>query len=160
MSLIKKLVVMVGLVMSTVVGAEEPEIVADALSSAEYVAGALTSSGYKADFSLASLKEIDRFFDEQAPEGEPIPDGLLSKELGSRLFAIGSYVGETIRRAGGGSWEGDDADPKAEINIAVSLKSGKTFWPVQRVMKRFKNGSEDGIYVYGMVLMAPDAAKK
>jgi hypothetical protein len=153
MSLLRKLLLIFGLAAATGASASEPKIVADALSSAEWIARALTSSGYKADFSMESLKEIDRFFDEQAPEGEPTPNGLLSESVGSRLFAIGSYVGETIRRAAEGSWEGDDADPRAEINIAVRLKSGGTFWPVQRVMKRFKNGSEDGIYAYGVVLV-------
>jgi hypothetical protein len=62
---------------------------------------------------------------------------------------LGAYVGEVIRRHYGGEWQGDDADPAAEINVAVRLNSGTIFWPMQRVMKRFKNGPEDGIYVYG-----------
>jgi hypothetical protein len=39
---------------------------------------------------------------------------------------------------------------EAEINIAVRLKTGLTFWPVQRVMRRFRNGAEDGIWIYGV----------
>ena len=130
--------------------AVEPKIVVDAKASAEWVSSALSSSGYKADFSIESLKEIDRFFEEHAPNGKPLPGGLLSENVGSRLFAVGSYVGEVIRRQYGGAWNGNDSDPQAEINIELKLKSGTVLWPVQRTLKRFKNGSTEGIYAYGV----------
>jgi hypothetical protein len=41
----------------------------------------------------------------------------------------------------------------AEINLAIQLKSGTIFWPMQRIMKRIKNGLEDGIYAYGVVML-------
>jgi hypothetical protein len=129
--------------------AADTKIVKDTLDAANWAATALPGVGYKADFTLDSLKEIDRLFDEQAPEGKPKPGGLLSDQLGSRIFVLGAYVGEVIRRHYGGEWLGDDADPDAEINVAVRLKSGGIIWPIQRVAKRFKNGPEDGIYIYG-----------
>ena len=128
-------------------------IVEDAKASAEWIASALSSSGYRADFTLASLSEIDRFFDEHSRDGQPVAGGLLSESTGSRLFALGSYVGEVIRRNAGGEWVGDDSDPKAEINIEFHLPSGVIAWPVQRAMKRLINGSEDGIAPYGEAAM-------
>jgi hypothetical protein len=133
----------------------QSKIVRDALASAEQISVALSKSGYIADFSLESLEQIDRFFEEHAANGQPKPSGLLSQQLGARLFAIGAYVGEVIRRRCGGEWRGDDNDPQAEINVAISLKTGATLWPVQRVIKRFKNGSEDGIYIYGAIVSEP-----
>jgi hypothetical protein len=124
----------------------------DAKVAADWIAGALKSSNYEADYSINSLKEIDRFFDEHSRDGKPTPGGLLSKSLGSRLFALGAYVGECIRRAYGGEWKGDDNDPKGEINISVCWPDGGIVWPVQRVMKRLKNGREDSIHVYGVAL--------
>ena len=121
----------------------------DLKDAREWLVEALSYSGYKADYSPESLWEIDRFFDEQAKDGKANPGGLLSQDLGSRLFAIGSYVGEVIRKARGGEWVGDDTDPKVELNIELHLPDGTKCWPVQRVMKRFKNGPEDGIAVYG-----------
>jgi hypothetical protein len=131
------------------------KVVSDALTSAEKISRALSQSGYKADFSLESLKQVDRFFEEHVSNGQPKPGGLLSQQLGARLFAIGAYVGEVIRRQNGGEWQGDDNDPQAEINIAVRLKTGVILWPVQRVMKRFKNGAEDGIWIYGAAASVP-----
>jgi hypothetical protein len=133
----------------------QPKIVQDAFASADQISRALSQSGYNADFSLESLKDVDRFFDEQATSGKAKPGGLLSQQLGARLFALGSYVGEVIRRHNGGQWQGDDNDPQGEINIAIRLANGTILWPVQRVMKRFKNGAEDSIWVYGVASASP-----
>jgi hypothetical protein len=125
-------------------------IVEDTIIGAKWISQALQSSGYKADFSPESLWQIDFFFDDQSRNGKPTPGGLLSKELGKRLFAIGAYIGEVLRRNIGGEWIGDDNDPQAEINIKLRLPSGAQCWPVQRVMKRYKNGAEDSIAAYGI----------
>jgi hypothetical protein len=125
-------------------------ILEDISSAAAWIAQALSSSGYKADFGPASLWEIDRFFDEHSKGGKAVPGGLLSEGLGSRLFAIGSYVGEVIRKQKGGQWVGDDSDPQVETNVELQLPDGTKCWPVQRVMKRFMNGPEDGIAAYGV----------
>jgi len=45
----------------------------------------------------------------------------LQTKRGARLFALGAYAGEVIRRAVGGTWSADDADPEAEINIELQL---------------------------------------
>jgi hypothetical protein len=131
---------------------EESGILRDVSIAADWVARALSSSGYRADFSLESLKEVDRFLEEQAPGGKPKPGGLLSKDFGNRLFSLGAYVGEVVRRQAGGHWEGDDSDPEAEINVAVRLTGGGMIWPVQRVMKRCENGDEDSVHAYGAIL--------
>lgn len=92
--------------------------------------------------------------DDNVRDGSPVPGGLLSEQLGARLFALGAYVGEVIRRAGGGEWSGDDSDPEAEINVKVRFPKGGEIWPVQRIMKRYQNGQEDSIYVYGKAILA------
>jgi len=127
-------------------------LVEDAGTAAEWIATALSSSGYQADFSPRSLWEVDRFYDEQSKGGKPRRRGLLAKNLGQRLFALGSYTGEVIRRDLGGEWQADDDDPQGEINIELHLPDGSIVWPVQRAMKRLVNGSEDGIAVYGAAL--------
>jgi hypothetical protein len=55
------------------------------------------------------------------------------------LFALGAYVGETVRRGLGGAWDADDEDPNGEINIALHLPNSLIIWPVQRVIKRFQS---------------------
>ena len=128
-----------------------PTLNDDIIKATEWISKALVTSGYNVDFSLDTLKEIDRFFEENVKDGKAIPKGLLSKDLGKRLFAIGAYIGEVIRVRYDGEWITDDNDPNGEINISVKLANGTILWPVQKVMKRFKNGSEDSIYFYGSV---------
>ena len=102
---------------------------------------------YKADYSLESMKEIDRFFDEQSSE-----TGLLSKNRGEILFGIASYIGESAIKLYGGEWNTDDSDPQGEIHISVKLADGTVIWPVIRCMKRYEHGSEESIYAYLFVL--------
>jgi len=115
--------------------------------AANWIAAALQSSGYLADFNPSSLWEIDRFFDENTRQGQAVPGGRLAESAGTRLFALGCYVGEVIRRNVGGEWVADEA--AGEVNIALALTDGGMIWPVQRMIKRFNNGAEDGIVAYG-----------
>ena len=124
----------------------------DLISGADWISAALTSSGYRADFSGESLRELDRFFDEHTTDGAATPGGLLSEDLGSRLFAIGAYLGEVVRRAKGGTWQTDDEDPEGEINVALLLPDGAVVLPTQRAMKRFQGGAEEGLAAYGAAL--------
>lgn len=127
-------------------------IVEDMGVGSAWIAEALTTSGYAADFSPASLWEIDRFFDDHAPGGRVKRRGLLGKQVGQRILAVGAYVGEVLRRDLGGEWHGDDDDPEVEINVELHLPGGTIVWPVQRAMKRLQNGPEDGIAAYGSAL--------
>jgi hypothetical protein len=130
-----------------------PSIVRDAVDAAEWMAKSLSAWGYKADFSLDSLKDVDRFIDEEAPDGKPKPGGHLANQFGVHIFGLGAYVGETIRRQGDGQWEGNDRDTYPEVTLAVRLKSGAVLWPTQRVLKRLENGRENGLYPYGVVIL-------
>ena len=66
-------------------------LVDDLELASKWVAKALNSSNYQADYSVESLKEIDRFFKE-----ENKPDGILSKNVGQILFSLGAYVGDVF----------------------------------------------------------------
>lgn len=129
---------------------KKPTLDEDIHTACEWVAMALNSSGYKADYTVESMKEIDRFIDEQSGE-----NGIISRGRGKILFSLGCYVGETVIRLYGGKWHTDDNDPAGEINASVELDNGTVIFPIQRVIKRYRNGSEDGIYAYVYVL-SPD----
>lgn len=122
---------------------KQPTLGEDIHTACEWVVMALNSSGYKADYTLESMKEIDRFIDEQSGE-----NGIISRGRGKILFSLGCYVGETVIRLCGGKWHTDDNDPQGEINASVELDNNTVIFPMQRVIKRYQNGSEDGIYAY------------
>lgn len=129
---------------------KQPTLGEDIHTACEWVVMALNSSGYKADYTLESMKEIDRFIDEQSGE-----NGIISRGRGKILFSLGCYIGETVIRLCGGKWHTDDNDPEGEINASVELDNGTVIFPMQRVIKRYQNGSEDGIYAYVYALL-PD----
>jgi hypothetical protein len=131
-----------------------PSIVKDAVEAANLMAKSLVAWGYKADFSLESLKDVDRFIDAEAPDGRPKPGSHLAQQFGAQIFGLGAYVGETIRRQGEGQWEGNDRDTYPEVTLAVRLKSGSVLWPTQCVLKRLENGPESGLYPYGVVILS------
>jgi hypothetical protein len=115
-----------------------------------FIIKAFSADDLKLDYTVHSFIEVDKFFNRNVDNGRPVKGGRLTKNLGPIIFSIGSYVGETIvKTIPGAVWQTDDNDPQGEINASVRLPDGTIMWPMQRVMKRFQNGSEDSIYVYG-----------
>jgi len=125
--------------------AAKPTLLEDIPKAADWLVKNMEATGYHLDGTIESFRELDRFFDEQSR-----PGGVLAgSRPGSKLFAVGSYMGQVFVQELGGVWETDDEDPEGEVNIAVHLPNGITVWPVVRAMKRLRNGAEDGLYVYG-----------
>jgi len=122
----------------------------DIKAQSDWVVKAFAADGFKLDHSIESIIEVDRFFIANMKNGQPRKGGRLSgKGFGPILFSIGSYVGETIiKNTKGSEWITDDNDSQAELNVSLKLPDGGQIWPIQKVMKRFQNGSEDAIYPY------------
>ena len=134
-------------VLGRLFGGKRPALKDDIPKAAQWLVKAMASSGYVLDGSIESFRELDRFFEEQKK-----PGGLLDGKVGSKLFAIGSYMGQALISELGGAWETNDSDPQGEMNIGVRLDNGALVWPVQRAIKRFQNGAEDGLYAYGCAI--------
>lgn len=133
--------------------ASETELASDLITAADWIAEALRSSGYEADFSLSSARAIEQFVRDQTDgHGRPFEDGLLGDDLGSRVFALGAYLGEVLVRNVGGEWITDDRDPEGEVNVAVRLWDGTEFWPVQRVINRLSEGETESLSAYVSVI--------
>lgn len=122
-----------------------PTLLEDIPKAEGWLTENMRASGYSLDGTIESFRELDRFFDEQSRPGGLLADG----KPGSKLFAVGCYMGQVFVRQLGGVWKTDDADPQGEVNIAVRLPDGSLLFPVQRAMKRLRNGGEDSLYVYG-----------
>ena len=122
----------------------------DIKSQSDWIVKAFAADGFKLDYTIDSIIEVDRFFTRNMKNGKPRKGGrLYGKGYGPILFSIGSYVGETIiRKVKGSKWITDDNDPQGELTVSLKLPDGGEIWPIQKVMKRFQNGSEDAIYPY------------
>ena len=122
----------------------------DIKAQSEWIVKAFADDGFKLDHTIDSIIEVDRFFAANMKNGQPKKTGrLYGKGFGPVLFSIGSYVGETIiKNIKGAEWITDDNDPEGELKVSLKLPDGGEISPVQKVMKRFQNGSEDAIYPY------------
>jgi len=121
----------------------------DIQTQSDWLVKAFAADGLTLDYTLASLIAVDRFFALHAKNGHAVKGGRLAQNFGAVIFAIGAYVGQTIiAQVPGAVWLTDDNDPQGEITAAVQFTDGTTMWPMQKVMKRFKNGAEDSIYLY------------
>ena len=116
---------------------------------ANRIAAALISDGYKIDFSIHSLLQLDQFFELHSKDGKALEGGRLSFYIGPTLFSLGCYIGEVlITHIPGAEWVTDDNDPQGDFNAMVKFPDGSVCWPMQRAIKRFKNGLSDAIYPY------------
>ena len=120
----------------------------DIKKQSEWTVMAFKTDGYKLDYSIHSLIEVDKFLQKNLTNGRPKRGGRLSKNFGGVIFSISSYVAETLlKNIPESKLVTDDDDPKGEVNFSVEF--GDTVcWPGQRVIKRIQNGLEDGIYPY------------
>jgi hypothetical protein len=122
----------------------------DIKKQSEWIAAGLNLEGYKLDFTIPGIMEVDRFFAANMIQDKPRKGSRLAKKgFGPILFSIGAYVGETIiKHVDGAEWITDDSDPMGELNVSMRLPNDTELWPMQRVMNRFVNGPGDSIYPY------------
>ena len=105
----------------------------------------LINYGYKTDFSIDSLSEIDRFIQENSIKGYAKADGLLAEQTAEKLYTLGAYVGEVIRRKHGGKWI-IELFEETKMDINIRLNNGHVFCPHNLVMKKLWNSEAYSIY--------------
>lgn len=111
----------------------------------------LTASGYEADYSLASMGELDRFIDKESqPEGY-----LTGPDQRVILFALGAYLGQAAINSYGGKWQSLHTFSEPTTDLTAVLSDGRSIRPVQACIKRLKHGVTASLYSYFLDL-APD----
>ena len=122
----------------------------DIKTQSDWITKAFAADNLKLDYTIHSFIEIDKFFNKHSKDGKALKGGRLSQNLGAIIFSLGSYVGQTIiKNIPGSVWQTNDNDPEGELNATIKLPDGTVIFPMQRMMKRFQNGSDDAVYVYG-----------
>jgi hypothetical protein len=127
----------------------------DLAGPAEEAAAALAGLGYAADFSAASLAEIDRFFDDHSDDGRARPGGALDGDVGAKIGMLGAYVGEVLRRTLDGAWYIGSEEP------VLHLGTGEITSPIQHVARRLHSGLgsiADYGRAYGLSVPSPAAS--
>jgi hypothetical protein len=101
---------------------------------------AKASAGVTLDYSPDSVRHVEDVL-EKAYE-----------DVATLCKMYGGYIGEVVRRAGGGEWVIDtQIAPGQEV---LSLRKGDAaVFPPAKVHKRLTNGAEDNVWFYFQVLM-------
>ena len=107
------------------------------------------------DFSTESVREVEETL---ASMFSAIPKGLLARIFGrapsdeviwSFAKMYGGYIGEVLRRAGGGEWFIDEDVAPGMLGLR---KADHRIWPPAKVGKRLTNGPEDNVWHYFIVV--------
>jgi hypothetical protein len=131
------------------------DLSADMQRKAEAIVAAAAANREELDFSLESLVTLDAMLDRLFGRRWSIGRSgrLDTKQFTPMIEPIGAYVGETLRRNVGGEWGFHD-----EHGPGLELPSGMWTFPLAKADKRFHNGHEDSLALYGGVMASMGAA--
>jgi hypothetical protein len=116
------------------------------------------------DFSPASVQQVEEILRELF---EAKPQGFL-RRLFTRGFSrqlvwtfakmYGGYVGEVLRKSGGGEWFFDESFKPGQRTMDLQTiglwKGDHRIWPPAKVWQRLTNGSEDNVWHYFSIIVA------
>ena len=106
------------------------------------------------DYSIDSLKCLDKFLADNVTNGIPNINGILYKNHKKILYGIGVYLGETLKMSLPDSqWLTKKENGVDQLTGEFILPNGTQVFPLGRVIRRFENGEEDSIYPYGLILV-------
>ena len=118
---------------------------------------AKASAGVTLDFSPESVQKVEQVLEKAYTEmprglGRLFRKGPSPEVMDSMCKMYGGYIGEVVRRTGGGEWVIDrEVAPGHEV---LSLRKGDAVvFPPAKVHKRLTNGAEDNVWFYFQVLM-------
>lgn len=109
------------------------------------------------DYSIESIKDLDRILDrqhQQIPRGlsrltqKGPPESIVQES--ARIW--GAYLGEVIRKQWGGEWRLAEEGAYEGSYILAVLEGEVVMCPPSKAYKRLKNGSGDNIWKYLSVL--------
>lgn len=118
--------------------------VCDHAAVAEEAVRDFESHGLSLDYSVASLASVDVMLaDMFGPRGLAPDDASWRPDAEQRrmILALGSYLGEVIRRRLGGTWRDDPMAPGKPLFLELVLPDSQRVRPLERAYKRLVSGS-------------------
>ena len=109
------------------------------------------------DFSPDSVKEVESILDvmfKTRPAGivaKLLKRGPSPEAVDTFSKAYGGYIGEVLRKLGGGEWFFDTQIAPGQRVIGLQ-KSNQRLWPTAKVGKRLTNGPEDNVWHYFQII--------
>lgn len=94
------------------------------LRSSYWISNFLIREGYHIDYTLKSLSEIDKFFNEK------MYLVLESDNNRNFIFSISAYIGEVIKKHFKGNWELSRKVDLDDESIGISFKNYNSIYPL------------------------------
>jgi hypothetical protein len=117
--------------------------------AATFVAGVTANHRLPLDYSVASLRIVDRLIDGLRKGGAD------RDRLRATLLGLGAYVGEVLVRRAGAAWVDFDADQCAYFGqpVGVRMPDGRVWNPLGKVHNRFElGGPGESLQVFYLTL--------
>lgn len=118
----------------------EPTFAEEMAAEAEGFAAAMAALGWRADFTMDALEDLDKFFEEETGWG-----GILTGDCEGRLYGLAAYLGEVMRRACGAEWVRDDKG-----GVCLELPGGALRDPFYKVNCRARENDPVPFAVYAV----------
>ena len=108
------------------------------------------SCGVTLDYSPESVQRVEEIL--TALADALAVDRPSDEDIWTMCKAYGGYVGEVLRRTGGGEWAFDvETEPGSKL---ICLRKGeRCIWPPVKVYKRLMSGAEDNVWRYFQALV-------
>jgi|GEM_PF-1617113 len=105
------------------------------------------------DYSLESLAKVEKYISETVPiEGKPNKNSFFSSETSDKVFALGCYTGEVIRRLLSTVVWYIDADSDSPLSISLTNSVGAIGFVINKAYKRIYEGDGDDLLHFAKVL--------
>lgn len=117
------------------------------------------AQGVALDYSVDSLREVEAILaqlEAAMPKGfvaRVLRRGPSREDIWTMAKMYGGYVGEVLRRAGGGEWV-MDATFSPPVPVPCLRRGEQVISPPAKVHKRITNGAEENVSHYAKVLLA------
>ena len=129
--------------------------------SQDAVEHAKASAGVNLDYSLESIRQVEAILGELF---DAMPRGLFGRlfqkgpsadDVSAVCQMYGGYLGEVVRRTGGGDWTLDTEGVAGEKTVCLR-KGDKRVCPPALVRKRLTNGEADNVWLYFQALITDE----
>lgn len=121
----------------------------------DWIVKCFATENLNLDYTMNSLRYLDKFLEENVTNGIPNWNGILYKDHQEILYGMGVYLGETLRISiPDAKWLTQTKEGINHLTGEFQLPNGTIIYPIARVKKRFENGEEDSIYPYGLLMLS------
>lgn len=104
------------------------------------------------DYSLESLNRLEEYLTKTIKDSKPVRGSFFFENTDYRVFALGAYLGEVIRRNSKAvRWNTENAE--TPVDIIQETPDGSKALTINKAFKRVYNGPDDNIHHFAAIML-------